>query len=184
MDKEIWKDVLQYDGKYQVSTKGNVRRKQHDGTYVRVATRLANDNNVKVTLSKGQGPTLERRIYAVKRIEMAAHSFNPDEKHKIYVICIDGDPTNLDINNLRYATPSEAKQLKNSKGQLTNQSRKVRCLITGIIYPSARVVEREYGMYRGQLDRIIRSGKTYKGHKFEYVTKKGKPLSKALFTIT
>ena len=32
MDKEIWKDVLQYDGKYQVSTKGNVRRKQHDGT--------------------------------------------------------------------------------------------------------------------------------------------------------
>ena len=105
---EIWKDVVGYEGKYMVSTKGRVYS----------LTRIRNNNgNVYkgrmlkgefcrgyycVALLNGKG---EHKLCKVHRL--VAIAFIPNPENKPQVDHIDGNSKNNNVWNLRWATPRE-----------------------------------------------------------------------------
>lgn len=96
--KEIWKDVDGYEGLYQVSNLGRVKR---------VATsRVLNGMNsgsgyVQVGLYK-QGVVSRKLIH-----RLVAQAFIPNHEHKSEINHIDEDKTNNNINNLEWSTRKE-----------------------------------------------------------------------------
>lgn len=104
---EVWKPVLNYDGKYEVSNFGNLRK----------------INQAKVSLLKttkncygyhtiGLWKNGKVKQYRVSRL--VAEAFIPNPDNKPYVDHIDTDKSNNIVTNLRWVTPKE-----NSNNSLT-----------------------------------------------------------------
>ena len=76
LDKEVWKDIIGYEGLYQVSNFGNVRSLNYNGTKgnIRILTPLHNYGYLCVHLSK-DGFTKTVRIH---RLVLEAFIPNPD----------------------------------------------------------------------------------------------------------
>lgn len=173
MDAEIWKDVLQYDGKYQVSSKGRVRRLELDGTYKDMPTTFARKETVVVVLSKKVDGETVRKTFQVKRIEAEAFIPNPDPTYYKCVICKDCDDQNLDVDNLMWATHSQSRKQRIAKGQVSKGKRKVKDLLTGIVYDSYAKCSKELGIDPHRLRRTVDTDKDWNGHKFVSITPQG-----------
>ena len=173
MDAEIWKDVLQYDGKYQVSSKGRVRRLELDGTYKDMPTIFARKETVVVVLSKKVDGETVRKTLQVKRIEAEAFIPNPDPTYYKCVICKDCDDQNLDVDNLMWATLSQSRKQRIAKGQVSKGKRKIRDLSTGVVYDSYARCCRELGIDPHKLRRIVDTDKEWNNHKFASITPQG-----------
>ncbi len=108
--QEIWKDVVGYEGLYQVSYLGNVRSCEASfnhryGQRVRVSKMKAQAT----TKSGYKTVNLFRdnwiKVFKVHRLLMIA--FVPNLENKKTVNHKDGDKANNNINNLEWATHSE-----------------------------------------------------------------------------
>lgn len=100
LSKELWKEIENYEGLYEVSTHGNVRR-----IYLTKEKRLC-----KIFLRNGYPSVgLSRnnvvRFYTIHGVE--ARAFLPNPENKKTVNHIDGIKTNNHISNLEWATRSE-----------------------------------------------------------------------------
>ena len=173
MNAEIWKDVLQYDGKYQVSSKGNVRRQEPDGTYTDVSVRFARNETMVVGLSKTVNGKSIRKTVQVKRIEAEAFIPNPDPTYYKCVICKDCNDQNLDVENLMWANHSQSKKQRIAKGKVSKGKRKIRDLSTGVVYDSYARCCRELGIDPHKLRRIVDTDKEWNNHKFASITPQG-----------
>lgn len=92
--KEIWKDVKGFEGLYQVSNIGNVRRKKH-----LLFKTLRNYYGVKLC---------KNNIKCFKYIHrLVAEAFIPNPDNKPQVNHIDGNKLNNNVNNLEWVTISE-----------------------------------------------------------------------------
>lgn len=124
--EEIWKDVIGFEGYYQVSNLGNVRSR-----YKILSQQLAFANYYKVDF-KLNGI---RKTIAVHRL--VATAFIPNPENKPTVNHIDGIKTNNNVINLEWATYSE-----NNKHAVDNKLRQSPWIGKyGIDNPRSKIVQ-------------------------------------------
>lgn len=128
MEKEIWKDILGYEGLYQASTTGRVRSMDREITRKNGVKQFYFGRILKSNLNHTDRPYVnlskenKAKSYEIQRV-MAITFLG--ERPKGYQVChIDGNHRNNSINNLRYDTVSENSRdlyrvgRKNPKGVL------------------------------------------------------------------
>lgn len=93
--KELWKDVVDFEGLYQVSNKGNFRR--HENSSFKTIERTLHLNRLGylyATLSK-KGKSVKKTIH-----QLVARAFIPNFEYGDVVNHIDGNKLNNWVNNL------------------------------------------------------------------------------------
>lgn len=108
---EIWKDIVDYEGLYQISNLSRIRsldrriNHKNNHTIIRkgkvIKPVLGNRGYLKFLLSKDN----KQKAQLLHRI--VAQYFIPNPENKSEVNHIDGDKTNCRIENLEWVTPSE-----------------------------------------------------------------------------
>lgn len=134
---EQWKDINNYEGLYQVSTYGNIKRlerKLDDGRIIKeklLKLNVCGDGYIMVGLTKNS----IRKFFYVHRL--VAESFIPHSVDKYEVDHIDTNRTNNNINNLRWVTRSEnnlnpitQKRLGHEKGKKLSEEHKQKISIS------------------------------------------------------
>lgn len=99
---EIWKDIKNYEGRYQVSNLGRVKRLPNGRGYnskeiIKSTNRLSADGYVIITLPNGERP--------LHRLVAETFILNPENKETVNHI--DGVKTNNHLTNLEWATRTE-----------------------------------------------------------------------------
>lgn len=109
MNNEIWKDVVGYEGIYEVSNYGRVRTHKDKTTYTQrhgirhwkqriLKEKSRTNRDVRISLWKNG----RSKDYLVHRLVAEAFIQNPDKKPTINHI--DGNPRNNHVDNLEWAT--------------------------------------------------------------------------------
>lgn len=110
---EVWKDIEGFDGEYQVSNMGRVRRVYTKILKAEVRPVYPHSNYALSRVS------LKGRKFAVHRL--VAQAFIPNPESKPQVNHIDNDPQNNKAENLEWVTAKE-----NTKHALINGFRKMK----------------------------------------------------------
>ena len=168
MSEEIWKDIEEYEGLYQVSNLGRVYSVKRN-KYKKLSK--DKDGYLFVCISK-QG---KHKGYRVHRL--VAQAFIPNPENKPQINHIDGDKTNNVMKNLEWVTCKEniihahknglsykakgkdhfnygkslaeetkEKMSKKRKGELNSNSKQVRCINTGKIFKYIREASKYYSV--------------------------------------
>lgn len=162
------KDIKDYEGLYAVTSCGKVwsykskkflkTRKQRDGYYL-------------VNLSKNGVSTTYQLHRLVAQTYLSNGENLPQINHK------DGDKSNNCVNNLEYCSASynqlhKYKLMKERGVEITmtiNNSKKVRCIETGIIYSSGKECAQAMGLDPSHISKCCRGkAKSHKGYHFEF----------------
>ena len=109
---EEWRDVVGYEGIYEVSNKGRVRTHKHKTTYTKkhgvrhwkqlyLKDKTPNGRDVRVALWKNGKP----KDFLVHRL--VAFAFIPKIEGKNCINHIDGNPKNNSVENLEWCTHLE-----------------------------------------------------------------------------
>lgn len=128
---EIWKDVKNYEGKYQVSNKGSVKSltrqvTNSQGTVQTYPGKLLKPDVLTTTFSNYQRVTLSKSNktsrHSVHRL--VAEAFIPNTDNKPYVNHLDNNAENNAVGNLEWCTHSENMLHAQKQGRLfESQSR-------------------------------------------------------------
>ena len=177
--QEEWRDVVGYEGLYQVSNIGLVKSMQTwRGTRERILKEKRADNGyclVEIYKSK------ERKTHLIHRIVAEAFIPNPDNKPEIDHI--DGTRDNNKIDNLRWCTRKEnhnfpiyRKRRSNvmigRTGKSNGKSRAVVCIDTSVVYFGTREAQRMTGVNQGSISAVCRGKlKTAGGFRWQYANK-------------
>jgi hypothetical protein len=98
--KEEWVDI-KYNVQYQISNKGEVRKKNNDGTFKILKSSLMKIGYLKVSIKTDKGQTQ----FLIHRLVCEAFIDNP---HNLtHIDHMDRDRTNNDVNNLRWCSHSD-----------------------------------------------------------------------------
>ena len=182
MDKEIWKDIVGYEGLYAVSNKGRVKSLGNDKSRREKILILHKDKTgyLQVHLCRNGKP----KWYTVHRLVLM--TFAPcDNMKSLQVNHIDEDKTNNHLSNLEWCTCEEninhgtrtlraAEKMTNGKtsiaiAQLTKEGKFVKA------WKSSHDAERECGFNPGAIiqcckNKFHREGNNiYKGYKWQYL---------------
>ena len=172
---EIWKDIKNYDGLYQISNLGNVKslsKKVNFKNWKTLETnyRITNEKILKNKNVKGYNTVILcknniKKNYRVCRL--VAIAFLENNKNKSQVNHIDGNKKNDNLNNLEWNTPSENMKhaVKNKltnykKGEKHYSSKKVICTKTNKIYGNIKIASKEFNISPSHLSRVLRNIKT------------------------
>ena len=184
--EEIWKDIKDYEGLYQVSNMGRVKTLAHvtirkNGSKLPVKERFlklqtAPNGYVQVCLCNGSG---KRKFLLVHRLVCEAFHENP--KSKPCVNHIDENKANNTASNLEWCTIVEnlnhgtrnaragkalAKALSKPVGQYTTDGNLVK------VWQSTREVQRRLGFDHGDISKVARGKKkTAHGYVWKYIEK-------------
>ena len=174
--KEIWKDVKDYEGLYQVSNLGNVRKLRFINNIANkekifmITPQLINSGYYKVMLSKNGGyknKTLHRLV---------AETFIPNPENKPQVNHKDGNKLNSNVDNLEWVTNSEnsahAIDIGLNVGYKLHKSIPIQQIKDGIVikeYPSINSVRYD-GFDVSNVNKCLKGRlKTYKGYEWRHL---------------
>lgn len=170
---EIWKDVVGYEGFYQVSNLGRVKsvgKYDRLGRYhkERIKSTADNGNGYLIVNLKHNG---KQQMKTVHRLVAEAFMINPHNYCDINHI--DGDKKNNHLDNLEFCTHS-SNMLHAVKLGLHNEfgKRKVLCVETGTVFESIKAAEQWVGVKGSRLSNVCqlkRGAKTCGGYHWRYV---------------
>lgn len=166
---EQWKDIKGYEGIYQVSDLGNIKRlagspKCKEDRILRKS--VSSNGYLFITLYKNG----KSKIYRIHRLVM--ENFCPVENmENLEVNHLDEDRTNNCLNNLEWTTRAENLNYGNrAKKYGEARGKKVKCIETGIIYCSTREAERQTGCPHTHISDCAKGKQeTCKGYHWEYI---------------
>lgn len=98
---EVWKDIIGFEGKYQISNLGNVKSLFKIPHLLKLNKYRRGNPYRYVNLSNNG------KIKCVKVHRLVAQAFIPNLYNKPYINHIDGDVGNNNVNNLEWVTPLE-----------------------------------------------------------------------------
>ena len=157
--QEIYKDIIGYDGAYQISNFGNVRTFNADSKGPRLLTLDGLYKRAKLHKNGIATRFLVHRL-------VATH-FIPNPENKPFVNHIDNDPSNNHISNLEWCTQSENMQHSIKQGR---QEKVTKLAAAAMAKANTAKAEANYDKYIG-VDingRILldyyKEGKHYKGN--------------------
>lgn len=166
---EIWKDVLGYEGLYEVSNKGRVRSVSHEAftptngrykTEPRIKKTSRHNGRVFVTLVKGskRHKIQLARVIALAWVDGYADGLTVDH--------IDGDKTNNAISNLRWLSRAEN---TSESYKLVDRSHHIPVMLSTeegsiIRFKTMYEADRFLGRKPGYLDAVLRNCPNPKAH--------------------
>lgn len=180
MTEEIWKDITGYEGKYQVSSEGQVktlarkfidrsgRRQNIKERIMKLQTNKDGYKTVALHNGCGKGKTL-----FVHRL--VCETFHPNPDNKPQVNHIDEDKTNNRACNLEWVTPAEnlnhgthnermIKTLSKPVGQYTLDGKLIK------IWGSIKKAALEGGFNRACISRVAKGKqKLHRGYRWKYI---------------
>ena len=106
--EEIWKDVVGYEGLYEVSNLGRIKRSKNN-TIRKQFNNFSNYRKISLRNSK-------QKMYFVHRL--VAQAFIPNPENKPFINHIDSCRSNNIISNLEWCTQKENMQHAVSKGRI------------------------------------------------------------------
>lgn len=166
MQQEIWKDVIGYEGLYQVSNFGKIKsldiyvnskngsRRLHKGKVLK--NNISKNGYYSVILCKN-GKHSKKLVH-----RLVADAFIENKLKKKQVNHIDGNKTNNTVNNLEWCTPYENMQHAYNTGLINRASlgrkpeSRVICVENGNIYNSAKDASRKTGINAGHIYSVLR----------------------------
>lgn len=120
---ENWKDVIGYDGIYQVSNHARVKSLAREWIGGNGALRVSGEKILKQGLSNGR-PMVSlskdgiRKSFQVSQL-VALH-FIPNPENHPFVLHLDDDPTNNSLSNLAWGTPKDNAEMAVKNGKWSN----------------------------------------------------------------
>lgn len=170
---EIWKDIVGYEGLYQVSNLGRVKslpKYDRKGRFhsERIKAPANNGTGYLVVNLKHDGKQQMRTVH-----RLVAEVFLPNDNTSLEINHIDGDKSNNCVNNLEWCTRSEniRHAVKNGLHTYFGQ-RKVECVERGIVFNSIDDAEKWVGVKGNRLSNVCqqkRGAKTCGGYHWRYV---------------
>jgi hypothetical protein len=151
--KEEWKDIEEFDGAYQVSNHGNIRKA--NGTHLGKTPQ--NNGYLNIKFSHNGKKNINRTAH-----RLVATAFIPNPDGKPQVNHIDGDKQNNHADNLEWVTQSENLQHAAAMGKdtkLTQDEVLYICYLIDDGYSNSALAA-AYGVSRGTIQ-DIRSGKNW-----------------------
>lgn len=147
MPKEEWRPVAGYEGWYEVSNLGKVKRvRKSQGSKCSILKNKTNTPYDRVCLYRNDQPVYKE----VHRL--VAEAFIPNSNSKSQVNHIDGNKRNNTVDNLEWCTAREnilhSYRVLGSKNEY---GQKVQCIETGEIFYSMRKACRAKGIGRTSL---------------------------------
>ena len=167
---EVWKDVIGYEGLYEVSNLGNVRNVKRN----RVLKPLKRNHGYLAVQLHGRGGN-ERgfRTFSIHRI--VAESFVPNPRGLTEINHIDEDKTNNNCENLEWVTHKENMNRGTVPQRFKSMKNHVRPILqfdkTGNLiaeYESAREAERQTGISHKSIFNSLSRGHYCKGYMWQY----------------
>lgn len=159
-EDEIWKDIPQFEGIYQASTKGRIRSLDRE-RYCRnkhtflckgkiLMPKIQNSGYMIVWLRK-DGKTYAKTIH-----RLIAKTFIPNPSAFEQVNHKDGNKINNNVKNLEWCSRSEnVKHAYRVIHRLKPRSVKVQCVDTGEIFESIKEAEKAFGICRGAINQVV-----------------------------
>lgn len=169
--KEIWKDVKGYEGIYQVSNTGKLKRVEHkraDKNYILkekiMRPSVDKDGYFYVKLRK-EGKSKQVFIHRLVAEAFLDNSSKlPTINHK------DGMKQNNTVVNLEFCTFSQNTKHAYDNNLIKHFTRKVKCIESGVVYNSLKEAGNETGIGYKNIWKCCRGIlKTSGGYRWEYV---------------
>lgn len=178
----IWKDVVGYEGIYQVSTDGKIKKnkvtykRKTDGALITLPSIIMKTRVLRGYETVGLTKNGKQKTKPVHRI--IAEAFIPNPENKEEVNHLDGDKLNNKLSNLEWVTKSEnslhAFKLGLRKTTDGGTSRKVAqiCPHTNDVlatYPSLRNLDKNTTYLRKEVSIACRKHKLYRGYYWKFI---------------
>lgn len=179
MENEEWKDVVGYEGLYQVSNLGNVRMLEHYTPYVKGSVMKIPAKNLYIGWSNGYRTVwlCKNKIRKLKKVHrLVAEAFIPNPKKYPEIDHIDCIPTNNHFSNLKWCNRKMNQNNPISlKHQYQNQPNKkpVVKLKNGTfleIFPSLKSTSRRGYSLQAVWSCCNKRNKTHKGFEWMYLS--------------
>lgn len=165
--KDLFKNIPNYEGLYQISTTDVVRNNKH---HILVQTLHSTSNYYRVHLCKNG----KAKWHLVHRL--VAETFIPNPLHLSQINHIDENPLNNNVNNLEWCNSkyntnygNRNQKISNTKRNNTYNVKPVKCIETKRIYISLMDAQRQTGIFATSIKQVCKGKqKTAGGYHWQY----------------